>query len=77
MKQEEIRQFSTPDLIERLETEKKQLTRMKINHTVSPLENPMKLKDYKKTIAQLYTELKRREIAGELGGSNESVKTDK
>jgi large subunit ribosomal protein L29 len=65
MKQEVIRQFSTPDLIERLEVERKQLTRMKINHAVSPLENPMKIKEYKSVIAQLLTELRARQMRGE------------
>jgi large subunit ribosomal protein L29 len=65
MKNEVIKQFSTPDLIERLEEERKQLTRMKINHAVSPLENPMKLKEYKKVIARLQTELRTRQLRGE------------
>ncbi len=65
MKQEVITQLSTPEIIERLEEETKQLTRLKINHTVSPLENPMKIKQYKRMIARLKTELKVRELRGE------------
>jgi large subunit ribosomal protein L29 len=45
-----------------LDEEKKQLTRLKINHAVSPLENPNKIKAYRKTVARIITELKRREI---------------
>ncbi len=62
MKQEVIRELSTADLIERLEEEKKHLTRMRINHAVSPLENPHQISENKKTIARIKTELRRREI---------------
>jgi large subunit ribosomal protein L29 len=62
MEQKVIRELSTPELIERLDEEKKQLTRLKINHAVSPLENPNKIKAYRKTVARIITELKRREI---------------
>jgi large subunit ribosomal protein L29 len=65
MKHEVVRQFSTPDLVERLEEERKQLTKMKINHAVSPLENPMKIKEYKRVIARLQTELRIRQMRGE------------
>jgi large subunit ribosomal protein L29 len=62
MKQEVIKELSTADLIERLEEEKKHLTRMRINHAVSPLENPHQISENKKTIARIKTELRRREI---------------
>ena len=45
MKQSVIIELSDADLIERLEEETKQLTRMRINHAVSPLDNPMKIKE--------------------------------
>ncbi len=62
MKNNVITEMSTPELQERLEEEKKQLTRLKLNHAVSPLENPMKLKFYRKTIARMQTELRKREL---------------
>ncbi len=62
MKQEVIKELSTNDLVERLDEEKKQLTRLKLNHAVSPLENPNKIKAYRKTIARLNTELRKRII---------------
>ena len=78
MKQEVIIELSTPELKERLEAEKKQLLKLKMNHAVSPLENPMKLKDYKKTIARMNTELRRREIHGDaLTESKTGTKTKK
>ena len=51
MEQEVIREFTTDELKERLEEEQKQLTKLKLNHAVSPLENPNKIKAYRKTIA--------------------------
>lgn len=62
MKQTVISELSTEDLKERLEEEKKQLLRMKMNHAVSPIENPMKIREYRKTIARILTELRNREI---------------
>jgi len=65
MKQSVIKELSTPELIERFDTEEKQLLKMKLNHAVSPLENPMKIKYYRKLIARLKTEIRRREIETE------------
>jgi len=50
-----------PDLIERIDTEKTMLVRMKMNHAITPLDNPLKLQQTKLTIARLLTELRARE----------------
>lgn len=63
MKQSVIIELSTPDIIERLDEERKHLVKLKMNHSVSPLENPNKIKDYRKTIARLETELRKRQLA--------------
>lgn len=60
MKQAEIKELSTKELIERVDTEKESLTRMKLNHAITPLENPNKIKESKRTIARIKTELSRR-----------------
>ena len=62
MEQNVIKEMSTAELIERLEDESKQLIKLKINHAVSPLENPNKLKAYRKIIARIKTELRKREL---------------
>ena len=62
MEQEVIRELGTAELIERLEEEKKQLVKLKLNHAVSPLENPNKIRFYKKAIARMETELRRRQL---------------
>lgn len=63
MKQEVIKELSDADVVERLEEERKHLTRLKLNHAVSPLENPHDISANKKTIARLETELKSRILA--------------
>jgi large subunit ribosomal protein L29 len=62
MKISEIRELSTPDILERIDTEKTMLVRMKLNHAITPLDNPQKVKDVKLTIARLLTELRMREL---------------
>jgi len=62
MKQNVIREMSTNELMERLDEEKKQLRKLKMNHAVSPLENPMKIKAYRRTVARIVTELHKREL---------------
>ena len=62
MKTSEIRELSTSDLLERIDTERTMLVRMKLNHAITPLDNPQKLKQTKITIARLLTELRSREL---------------
>ena len=62
MKTSEIRELSTSDLLERIDTEKTMLVRMKLNHAITPLDNPQKVKEVKLTIARLLTELRTREL---------------
>jgi large subunit ribosomal protein L29 len=65
MEQKVIREMTTGELRERLDEEKRQLTKLRLNHAVSPLENPNKIKAYRKTIARLETELRYRVLNGE------------
>ena len=44
MKTSEIKELSTSDLLERIDTEKTMLVRMKLNHAITPLDNPQKIK---------------------------------
>ena len=62
MKTSEIKELSTSDLIERIETERTMLIRMKLNHAITPLDNPQKVKLVKLTIARLLTEMRTREL---------------
>ena len=62
MKTSEIKELSTSDLLERIDTERTMLVRMKLNHAITPLDNPQKVKNVKLTIARLLTELRTREL---------------
>ena len=62
MKSSEIRELSNQELLERIDNEKTALVRTKLNHAISPLENPQKIKESRKTIARLMTEMRKREI---------------
>ncbi len=62
MKQEVIKELSSKELAERLEEETKQLVKLKLNHAVSPLENPNKIKSYRKAVARIQTEIRKRQI---------------
>ncbi len=62
MKSSEIRELSTQELLEHIDNEKTSLVRMKLNHAISPLENPQKIKESRKTIARFMTEKRRREM---------------
>ena len=63
MKTSEIKELSTKELVERLQVEKESLVRLRLNHAVSPLDNPMKLQDAKKNIARMKTILRQRELS--------------
>ena len=62
MKTSEIKDLTTEEIKEKIETEKAALTKMKMNHTVSPLENPMLIRTTRRNIARLMTELRKREL---------------
>ena len=62
MKSTEIRELSTQEILERIDNEKTTLVRMKLNHAITPLDNPNKLSEMRRTIARLMTELSQREL---------------
>ena len=62
MKNSEIKALSLEELKEKLNGEQTNMQNMRFAHAISPLENPMKIREAKKAIARLNTELRRREI---------------
>lgn len=62
MKNSEIKELTNQELQERLDTAKAQLENLKLNHSISPLDNPLQLRDARKDIARMATELRRREL---------------
>lgn len=61
MKSSVIREMSSAEIREQIENEKSMFLKLKMNHLVSNLENPIKLKYARKTIARLSTELTKRD----------------
>jgi len=62
MKTREIKELNNKEIQERLETEKGRLDNLKLNHAISPLDNPLQIKEVRRTVARLATELRQREI---------------
>ncbi|MCK5692554.1 MAG: 50S ribosomal protein L29 [Bacteroidales bacterium] len=62
MKSSEIKELSIQELLERLESEETLMVRMKMNHAVSPLDNPNKIVETRRNIARLKTEVRSRQI---------------
>ena len=61
MKQEEINKLSVEELKTRIATATETVTKMKLGHKVTPLENPIQIRDVRRSIARLNTELSKRE----------------
>jgi large subunit ribosomal protein L29 len=61
MKYSEIKGLNLAELKEKLGSEQEALRKMKFAHQVSAIENPMKIKETRKLIARLKTELTSKE----------------
>ena len=62
MKIKEVNELETNELVEKLENAQAALNTMKLNHTVSPLENPSQIKAARRDIARMKTVLRSREL---------------
>ncbi len=61
MKTSEIREITVADLKERIEAERVNLRSQKLNHAVSPVENPSTIKKARRDIARMLTILRQKE----------------
>ena len=62
MKIKEVKELETKDLVERIESEVAKYNQMKLNHAITPLENPSQIKLARRDIARLNTEIRQREL---------------
>jgi len=62
MKTAEIKELTVAEIEERLAVESDNLSRLKLNHAISPLDNPSQIKVIRRGIARMMTELRRREL---------------
>ena len=60
MKSSEIKEFSIQELTERIETEKDNLAKLKVQHAVSPVENSSIIKKSRRDIARMLTFLRQK-----------------
>ena len=60
MKSAEIKELSVKELQERIEAQKAQLTKLKVQHAVSPVEDPSIIKKFRRDIARMLTILRQK-----------------
>ena len=63
MKNSEITELATEELVARIGEERANLTRLKFAHAVSAIENPTRITKVRKDVARLNTELTKRKAA--------------
>ncbi len=63
MKNKDIIALSDQEVIDKVKEEKAALDKLKLNHNVSPIENPIKIRDNRKLVARLQTEATKRKNA--------------
>ena len=62
MKSAEIKDMSTQDLVERIEAEKARLNKLKVQHSVSPVENTSEIRKSRRDIARMLTILRQKNL---------------
>ena len=62
MKIAEINELQTSELQERLDVEEANFHQLKLNHSISPVENPSRIKKTSSTRARIKTVLRQREL---------------
>ena len=66
MKQNIVKDLTTDEVRDKMKEESATYRKMKLSHAVSPMENPMKIRNSRKIIARLATELKKRTTQNQL-----------
>ena len=62
MKIKEVKELETKELVEKLENAVEAYNQKKLNHNITPLENPSEIKVARRDIARMKTELRQREL---------------
>ena len=62
MKINEIRELTDNELHEREMAEIENLTRMTLSHAITSLDNPLTIREARKTIARIQTEIRSRQL---------------
>lgn len=59
----DLKDLTEVELRDKLSDERSTLTKLRFNHAVSPIENPMMMRSKRKEVARILTELRKRELA--------------
>lgn len=59
-----IKDLSEADLKARIQEDELRLKKLEFAHAISPVENPMSIRNLRKDVARLKTELRKKEIGG-------------
>ncbi|MCF0180735.1 MAG: 50S ribosomal protein L29 [Muribaculaceae bacterium] len=62
MKKQNIKELSDKELLDRLDAAQKEYMQEKVQHAITPLDNPAKITLDRKMIARLKTEIRAREL---------------
>lgn len=62
MKQSEIVELTLNELKEQLNSMEHEFAQLKLQHSIAQLENPMRIRIMRRTIARLQTNLRKREL---------------
>ncbi|HIP31547.1 MAG TPA: 50S ribosomal protein L29 [Crocinitomicaceae bacterium] len=62
MKATELKDLNIAELGELLVEQKATLSKLTINHKIAELENPIQIRNYRRTIARINTELRSRDL---------------
>lgn len=62
IKREDLNNLTSEDLKQRLHDDADRLQKLRFNHAVNPLENPLQLRYLRREVARLRTELRKREL---------------
>lgn len=63
MKNSEITSLSVEEIKEKIASEREALTKLKFAHAITPIENPMKIKETRRMIARLNGALRSKELS--------------
>jgi large subunit ribosomal protein L29 len=60
MKASEVKGLTNEEIVEKINADKAELSRLRLSHKISGLENPMAIRNKRRDIARLSTELSKR-----------------
>ncbi|MBX5439051.1 MAG: 50S ribosomal protein L29 [Thermoflavifilum sp.] len=71
----DVKTLSDQDLVQKIAEETLHLKRLRFSHAISPLENPMSIRQTRREIARLKTELRHRQILAQQTAANKPEQT--